>query len=168
VITNKAFSDASLVVILSTLMIACGTVSVVSKPNQKISRAAKITVLTPAHDPQNISGQLEHLLLEQGFEVTSEIVGRSELEYKEAEASDPGSRMTAGSISQVHRLPASLVLRFSYNAYYDVFYWSFIQFNGTVVDLESGAVVASVKFSGDRSVDSVLTEFVNQLANMSE
>jgi hypothetical protein len=155
-----------LLLVITTVLVSCGTVSVVSKPSQQISRSARIAVVSPASDPQNIAGQLEHLLLAQDFEVTSEAVGRSQIEYKEANAIDHGTSMTAGTIGAVRRLPANLVFRFSYNAYFDVFYWSFTRFNGTVVDLENGAVVASVAFSGDRSVSSVLEDFVRQLVKI--
>ncbi|MBN7796288.1 hypothetical protein [Parahaliea mediterranea] len=147
---------------------ACGTVSVSSNPKQKISRDAKITVVAPTSDDQNITGQIEHLLLSHGFSVTSESVGRTQIEYRESEIRTEQTTSRSGSVGVVTRLPTELILRFSYNAYFDVFYWSFTRFNGTVVDLEDGKVIASVSFSGDKSVTAVLTDFTNQLGAMAQ
>ncbi len=146
----------------------CGTVSVTSSPDQKISRNARITVVTPASDPQNIAGELEHLLLSQGLAVTSEAVGRSQIEFSESEDVTSSTRTSSGAVGSVTRLPTELILRFSYNAYFDVFYWSFTRFNGTIVDLETGAVIASVSFTGDRSVASVLEDFAQQIGRMAQ
>ena len=95
--------------LVSLTLASCGSVSVASKPSQKISRSAKITVVSPNSDPQNIAGQLEHLLLSQGFEVTSEAVGSKQIEYTEGELSQPGSRITSGVVSAVNRLPTELI-----------------------------------------------------------
>lgn len=61
-------------------------------------------------------------------------------------------------------MPSSLVLRFSYNGYWDVFYWALTRFNASVVDIETGDVVVSVQFDGDRRASGVLREFVSQIA----
>ncbi|KXS52718.1 MAG: hypothetical protein AWU57_2903 [Marinobacter sp. T13-3] len=161
-IAIKLWALLCLVLVIS----GCGTVSVASSPDQKISRNAKITVVTPASDPQNIAGELEHLLLSQGFAVTSEAVGRSQIEFNESEEVTSNTRTSSGAVGSVTRLPTDLIMRFSYNAYFDVFYWSFTRFNGTIIDLETGAVIASVSFTGDRSVASVLEDFAQQIGRM--
>ena len=158
----------AILLLAATLLPACGTVSVATKPGTQVSRGAKITIVAPRFDPQNVTGQLEHLLLSQGFDLASEAVARDRIDTNIRQDFVGSSTVVAASTSKTTRLPSLLALRFSYNAYLDVFYWSFTRFNGTLIDLETGAVLASTSFSGDRSVTSVLEEIAAQLGAMAE
>ena len=52
--------------------------------------------------------------------------------------------------------------------YWDVFYWRFKSFIAEVTDLTSGNIVITTNFSGDKSVSSVLNNFVSELEKYKE
>jgi len=166
------------------LLTGCGTVNVAMKPHTAFTKNSTITIVVQNTDQLGVQGKIEHLLLERGFEVLSEavtqdkvklqsesetgIAAKSMKESGESAAAVIGKSRSEQSLSRVTEIKSSYILRFRYHAYYDVFYWAFTTFNATVVNLASGEVVASVNFSGDRSVDSVLEEFANKLATMAK
>ena len=161
---------------LIILLSGCGTVNVALKPNTEFSKNSTITIIVNGHDRIGVQGSLEHLFLERGFEVVSEAVARRELKFQSESDSAllaQSGQSKAGVISKsssnqvlssVKTVKSVYILRTSYNAYYDVFYWAFTSFNATVVDLSTGKVVGSVRFSGDRSVGSVLEDFANKIS----
>jgi len=162
------------------LLVGCGTVNVVMKPQTTFTKNSTITVVVQSADQLGVQGKLEHLLLERGFEIVSEAVAQEKVKlqseadsgiaaksattHSETAAAVVGKSRSEQSLSKVIEVKSSYILRFRYHAYYDVFYWAFTSFNATIVNLATGEVVASVNFSGDRSVDSVLEEFANKLA----
>lgn len=170
----------ALLAFLLPFFVACGTVSVAVKPNTTFTKQATVTVTVETNDPIGVQGKLEHLLLERGFEIVSQAVAEEKIRLQsEAEGgvlakggTGVGQQATGvigktrseQALSRVRQLKSTYILRFRYHSYWDLFYWAFTTFNATVVDLRTGEVVASVNFSGDRSVNSVLEEFVNKLA----
>ena len=148
------------------LLVGCGTVKVVSEPGGHFAKGMGITVIGPSDDSLGIAGELEHLL-SRGFKVVSETAASS-VEYEEqleevveGNSSRTVTRQREAGVAR--QFPSRLVLRFTYRGYWDLFYWAFTRFSATVVDAESGDVVASAQFSGDRRVGDVLGEFVSQL-----
>jgi len=162
---------------LIVLLTGCGTVNFALKPNTEFNKNSTITIIVNGNDRIGVQGSLEHLFLERGFEVVSEAVARRELKLEsesdstvlaqggQSKASVISKNTSNQVLSNVKTVKSAYILRTSYNAYYDVFYWAFTSFNATVVDLSSGKVVGSVNFSGDRSVDSVLEDFANKIAS---
>jgi len=172
------------------LITGCGKVNVVMKQHTTFTKNSTITIVVENDDKVGVQGKLEHLLLERGFEVLSEAVTLEKVKLQsesenglavkskevsgESAAAIIGKSRSEKSLSRVTEVKSSYILRFRYNAYeahmmYSmIIYWAFTTFNATVVNLDSGEVVASVNFSGDRSVDSVLEEFANKLASMAK
>ena len=145
------------------LLVGCGTVKVVSEPGGHFAKGMGITVIGPTDDSLGIAGELEHLL-SRGFKVVSETAASS-VEYEEqleevveGNSSRTVTRQREAGVAR--QFPSRLVLRFTYRGYWDLFYWAFTRFSATV---ETGDVVASAQFSGDRRVGDVLGEFVSQL-----
>lgn len=174
----QAFRVAPVCLLLLT---GCGTVNVAMKPQTTFTKNSTVTVVVQNSDRLGVQGKLEHLLLERGFEIISQAVAQEKLKLSsesnariaargvsgagESAAAILGKNESEQSLTRVTEVKSSYILRFHYHAYYDVFYWAFTSFNATVVNLGTGEVVASVSFSGDRSVDSVLEEFANKLAS---
>ncbi|MBU0568129.1 hypothetical protein KKC52_08800 [bacterium] len=168
-----------LLVLLLFVLVSCGTVNVAIKPNTTFTKQGTITVVVESTDPIGVQGNLEHLLLEKGFEVVSQVVAEEKVKLQsESEggvlakgksnedqytAVVVGKSLSEQAVSRIRELKSTYILRFKYHSYWDVFYWAFTTFNATVVDLRTGEVVASVNFSGDRSANSVLEEFINKL-----
>lgn len=166
--------------VLLLLLSACGTVSVALKPDTSFTKKGTITVVAENQDTIGIQGKLEHLLLERGFEVVSQAVAEEKIKLQseaesallakgvsnsnEYDAKVIEKSRSEQSLSRVRELKSAYILRFRCSYYYDLFYYAFRTFNATVVDLRTGKVVASANFSGDRSVNSVLKEFMDKLA----
>lgn len=162
-----------------SLLVGCGTVNVAMKPQTTFTKNSTVTVVVQSADQLGVQGKLEHLLLERGFEIVSEAVAQEKVKlqseadadiaaksttiHDEAAAAVIGKSRSEQSLSKVTEVKSAYILRFRYHAYYDLFYWAFTSFNATVINLTAGEVVASVSFSGSRSVDSVLEEFANKL-----
>jgi len=44
-----------------------------------------------------------------------------------------------------------------------VFYWAYRNFSAKITDLNTGEIILTAQFSGDRSVDSVLNELMKKI-----
>lgn len=168
---------------LTVVLAACGTVSGSVRPDSTFRKHSSLTVLVQSDDRLGTQGTMEHLLLERGFNVISAAVAqqkreshsRTDISGKTAEsAGDPAQTTfdaateTSRSSGNVTEVNSTHVLRFKYSAYFDVVHWSCTRLSGSVIDLADGAVVASFQFSGDRSIDSVLTSVADKLALSTE
>ena len=169
----------SFLLFLFVSLTGCGTLNVFLKPHTTFSRDSTLTVVVESEDRLGIQGKLEHLLLNRGFEVVSQAVAKEKVSFESesnaaamAKTASGSGTVTAGvigtikseqSLSKVREVKSAFILRFRYHAFYDLIYWSFTSFNATIVELSSGKVVASASFSGGKSVDSVLEEFVKKL-----
>lgn len=152
------------------LIFGCaGTVNVSVKPDTSFTPKSTITVVSSGYDPLGVQGKIEHLLMSRGFEVVSEAVARDKVKYQDKIKSDaPGQSEAEASLERVQEVRSTYILRFSYSYRSDIPHGNvFRNFTASVVDLNTGKVVASADFSqgdfGSRSVSSVLEEFVNKL-----
>jgi len=165
------------ILILSLLicfLISCsGSLNVYVKPNTTFSEQTSITVVSEKWDPLSVQGKLEHTLASRGFNVVSEAVAGTKIEFKASseEVTTESTKATdkKASIEKVQEIPSIFILKFDYKHRMD---WPhgnvFENFSATVVDLHNGEIVASVDFSqggfGSKSITGVLTEFVDELA----
>ena len=155
------------------ILIGCGSVKVMVKPNTNFSGNSTITI-SAARDPIAVQGKLEHLFLSRGYEVVSEIVARDRIKYQDnienkitsPNQTIPEKSSAEASLERVKEFKSAYVLKFKYSAYWDVFYYSFEEFSASIVDLSTGEIVTTVLFSGDRSVDSVLEELVEKISKI--
>ena len=147
-------------------MSSCGTVKLSVKPGATFSRNATLTIPTPEdHDETGTYGELNHLLLEKGFNVIPYSTAMAVVKYKDKiEGSDPVNDEFEGETERIKELNAVYVLELNYAYYYDVFYYSYTNFSARVFDLKSGEIVLTANFRGDRSVRSVLKDFTTKLA----
>jgi len=113
-------------------LITCGTNSTLVKPGTYFTEHTPIILSPVDGDNPGIRAKLEHLLINEGFNVG------------------------------LHSQPKYEIAISGY-FYYDVFYWRFKSFSAEVRDLISGKIVISTNFSGDKSITSVLNNFVSEL-----
>lgn len=123
-----------LVALLAFLVSACGTVSVAVQEGASLPPGARIAVVTDGVDVVGVVNQLERLLIEKGYNVTR-----------------------LGS--------ATHILNVGYTAYYDVFFSThqLRAFFGRLEERQTGRVIASGAFSGNKDVTSVLVTFIEDL-----
>lgn len=159
------FIIKSLIVILLLLALSsCGAVRLSVKDNAKFTKNTTVTVA--ANDDQSGSvGELNQLLFEYGFNVVSYSTAKKAIQYKdEIKGSDPNNSRFEAEIYSVRELNSVYAIELDYTYYYDVFYYSYRSFSARVIDLNTGQIVASANFRGDRSVSGVLEDFAEQLA----
>lgn len=120
--------------IAALFLAGCGSVTMTARPGFQVDRSSRIRIAAPEKDKANVKGRLEHLLLSRGFSPTS------------GESADLDLR--------IGEYVAAMAIYGDY---------LFRTFSATMTDVKTGDVVLSVNYSGDRSVDSVLAEFLEQL-----
>jgi hypothetical protein len=122
------------------------------------------------YDPQNVKGRLEHLFLSRGFNVVSESVAKDRIEYEEQISDTINTQTIQGSIGRVKRMRSEYVLEFSYSTRPDFpNVWVFSSFSATVINLDTGKIIASANFSQggftSDTINTVLTNFVDKLVS---
>lgn len=140
----------------------------VQKPGITIPRNSSFTVICLKEDKIGIQGQIEHFLMSKGFNLRSSESAQAFVRKKEStKETAEGSEMEGEAVA-TRSMNSDFTIRFSYAAYYDLFYWAFNGFSGTVVDNRTGDIILSSSFSGDRSAKSVVKEFTTKLEGLME
>ena len=156
----KRFVVLSLIVLFIT---SCGTMQVTTKPDVVLSKSASITI-AQQEDQTGTVGELNHLLFSKGFNVIAYSTAKKAMTYKEKNTGDDMvNNETNAELHSFREINSIYALELNYTYYYDMLYWAYRNFSARVVDLETGEIVMSAYFRGDRSVRSVLNEFVNKL-----
>lgn len=138
------------------------------KPGVIFSSTSTITVIGE-NDILDVQGQLEHILLIEGFEVVSELVARDTVKYLERTQEDFTGIKEKASITEKGRaIPAVYVLTFKYTYKTSVQENYFSTFSAQIISLYSGEIVASTETAFDESWDlgdikDTLKELVHQL-----
>jgi len=135
------------ILLLLALLAGCaganhGAVDVAIKPETTFAKNATITVVPDGGDSLGAQGKLERLLVERGFQVIPQPV---------AEVS-------------VDKLKSDYLFRFQYETYPDADSNMLERFNGTIIKVSEGHVVASLNFSGKRPLGTVLELCADKLA----
>ena len=156
-------------VIPLVILVSCGTVTVNTTDDHKIYKTDGIVIIAP-NDPTGAGGELEFLLIERGFRVISANVGSVTTRTESTqEIGEKGASATTREISETAReVNARYLAELSYRYYYDVLYWAFTNFYLKVTDLDSGEIILTASFSGDRSVRAVLQRVADQLLSASQ
>lgn len=154
-----------LVLILTTLFFtSCGTVKLSVKPGAKFSRNATLTIAAE-DDKTGTVGELNHLLFEKGFNVIAYSTAKKAIKYKdEIKGSDPVNNEFEAELYSIRELNSIYALELNYTYYYDMFYYAYRSFSARVIDLNTGEIIMSANFRGDKSVRAVLKDFVNKLS----
>jgi len=154
-----------LVIILTILFFtSCGTVKLSVKPGANFSRNATLTI-AEEDDLTGTVGELNHLLFEKGFNVIAYSTAKKAIKYKdEIKGSDPVNNEFEAELYSIKELNSIYALELNYIYYYDVFYYAYRSFSARVIDLNTGEIIMSANFRGDKSVRAVLKDFVNQLS----
>jgi hypothetical protein len=153
-------------IVCIAVMTGCGSVNVYVKPGAVLSKKSTITV-TGENDQSGTRGTLEHLLLSKGFNIVSETTAKTAVRYKDQlQGSNSYNNEFSSEVYSVKELNSVYALDTRYTYYYDMLYYAYRSFSAKVVDLNTGEVVLSVSFVGDRSVNSVLEDCVEQIAKL--
>jgi hypothetical protein len=104
-------------------------------------------------------------LFEKGFNIISYSSAKKAIKYKDQiKGSDRENNEFEAEIYSIKELNSIYSLELNYTYYYDTFYYAFRTFSARVVDLNSGEIIMSANFRGDKSTKAVLRDFVNQLS----
>lgn len=155
-----------LVIILTILFFtSCGTVKLSVKPGAKFSRNATLTI-AQEDDLTGTVGELNHLLFEKGFNVIAYSTAKKAIKYKDKiKGSYPVNNEFEAELYSIKELNSIYALELDYTYYYDVFFgYYYRSFSARVIDLNTGEIIMSANFRGDKSVSAVLRDFVNQLS----
>jgi len=150
--------------LLIFLITSCGSVNVFVKPGTTFTKQTTITIVG-GDDGSNTKGQLEFLLLSKGFNIVSESTAKTAIRYKDKlKGNDRYNNEFNAEVYSIKELNSIYAMETNYTYYYDVFYYAYRNFTARIMDLNTGEIVLTVNFSGDRSISSVLDDLANQLA----
>jgi len=162
--TKKLFSS----LLILSLLSSCGAVKLSVKPGASFSRDATLTIVQD-EDITGTVGELTHLLFEKGFNIISYSTAKNAVKYKEEiKGSDPVNKEFEAEIYNIKELNSIYALELSYAYNGEGNAYAYKSFSARVVDLNSGEIVMSANFRGNRMVRSVLKDFTNQLADQIE
>lgn len=141
--------------------------NVTKRPGTTFGKDSPITVVCNKYiDSDNVQGLIEHILLEQGFNVISEAVAKRSVEF-EGELNTTGGYSGNLSVYKQKELGSVYMLAFSYKSVAAFPTNMFSSFTGRVVDLRTGMVVTSLSFSqgdlGGLSIEDALRKMLIQL-----
>lgn len=140
------------------LMSSCGTMQVYVNQESTYSRSNPITI-TNSSDESGALGQLQFLLQSNGYKLMSMSAAKKALNLDTVEN---GNQFHA-EITNTTSVRSVYVLEMHYTYYWDMFYYAFTSFSATITDLESGEIIMTSNFRGDKSVNAVLNEFVTKM-----
>ena len=150
--------------LINTLLLtSCGTLSVYVKPGTNFSRNTTITVLG-GEDKTGTKGQIEHLLLTKGFNIVSESTAKNAVKYKDSlKGTDTINNEYIAETYSIREINSVYALELNYTYYWDAFYYAYTRFSAKATDLNTGEIVLTASFSGDRPVNSVLNELLSKI-----
>lgn len=143
---------------------ACGSLQVTVKPDANFSKNATLTI-AKSEDETGTVGELNHLLFSKGFNIIAYSTAKKAIKYKdEIKGENSTNNEFEAEIYSIQELNSIYALELNYSYYYDMLYWAYNSFSARVIDLNTGEIIMSAYFRGDRSVHSVLSEFVERLS----
>jgi len=155
----------TMLIFILFIMTSCGVMQVTTKPGVTLSKNASITIVQ-AEDQTGTVGELNHLLFAKGFNVIAYSTVKKAMKYKEANNGDNLiNNTTDAELYSVQELNSIYALELDYTYYYDMLYWAYTNFSARIIDLNTGEVVLSAYFRGDRAAHSVLSELANKISD---
>ncbi len=161
---------------------ACASINMAVKADTGFTRHSRIAVISLGVDYMNVKGQLEYLLLDRGFVVVSDVVARESLK-REGTSESAGVGEAVGDSNSVDvgvgtktvieeslrletDIPATHILKFEYKqSTTGGFRTMFVAFSASIVELNTGDVVATISVPGKTSINPVLEGFVDEVAS---
>lgn len=123
-----------------------------------------MTLVGTDSDVTGTYGELNYLLSSKGFNVVSYSTAKNAIRYKnQIQGTNIVNKSIDAEVYSIKELNSIYALEIDYTYYYD-FTIMYRNFSAKVTDLNTSEIVMSANFRGNRSVQSVLKEFVNQLA----
>jgi len=154
----------TLLILPILLLTSCGTMSVFVKPGTTFSKNSSITIVAK-DDLSGSVGELTHLLFSKGFNVISYSTAKTAVKYKDKiQGSDIVNNEFNAEVYSIQELNSIYALEINYTYYYDVFYYAYRSFSARVTDLNTGEIIMSANFRGDKSVRAVLSDLVNKMS----
>ena len=177
--------------LFSLIIFACGsTTAVVTEPDVEVfvkpgvvfSKDASITVLRKATHSTNILGNntdgdvmgaegiITNELIKQGFNIISNSLAREAIKFHmESRGSDYENSEMSTELYMVKELNSVYSLEFEGVGTLDMIrlpkHYDFTSFSATLTDLNTGEIIASGNFVGNKPVDYVCKKFVEQLVS---
>lgn len=155
---NKIFTLLSILSI-SLLLSSCGSMRVYVNHDSTYSRKNPITINQASDDSSGTLGELQFLLQSNGYKIMSYGAAKKALNLDSQ--SQEGSYH--GEITSTVTFNSVYVMDLNYSYYYDVFYWAYTTFSATISDLQTGEIIMTANFRGDKSVRAVLNELVQKM-----
>ncbi|MBF0361950.1 MAG: hypothetical protein HQK49_13120 [Oligoflexia bacterium] len=135
----------------------------------KFNSNETITVICRGKDELGLSGELEHILISQGFDVVSEEVAKNKA--KTVIDVNLNNKKIEGTVEDynVKELQSVYALSFSYTTAYDGLFSErkINKLHGSVIDLHTGKIIKSLKIERNsmslKSNVEILEELVTQM-----
>ncbi len=156
------YKNIFILIILSFVFTACGTMKVYVNPNSSYSKKNPITINQANDDKSGTLGELQYLLQSNGYKLMSYAAAKKSFNLD----TDVQNNSIRSEITNNTTFKSIYVLNLDYSYYWDMFYFSYTNFSATITDLESGEIVMTANFRGDRSCSSVLEEFVKKMSTV--
>lgn len=145
--------------ILITFMVAsCGTMQVYVNHDSTYSRKNPITIINKS-DESGALGELQFQLQSNGYKLMSMTAAKKALNLD----TDISSNSVHSELTNTTTVRSVYVLEMHYTYYWDAFYYAFTNFSATITDLETGEIIMTGNFRGDKGVKSVITELVTEM-----
>lgn len=145
-------------IIISFMVTSCGTMRVYVNHDSSYSRKNPITIISES-DESGALGELQFQLQSNGYKLMSMTAAKKALNLD----TDISSNSVHSEFTNTTTVRSVYVLEMNYSYYWDTFYYAFTNFSATITDLETGEIIMTGIFSGDKSVRSVITELVNEM-----
>lgn len=145
-------------IIISFMVASCGTMRVYVNHDSTYSRKNPITIISES-DESGALGELQFQLQSNGYKLMSMTAAKKALNLD----TDTSSNSVHSEFTNTTTVRSVYVLEMSYSYYWDTFYYAFTNFSATITDLETGEIIMTGIFRGDKSVRSVITELVNEM-----
>lgn len=143
----------------SLLLISCGSVKVHVNTDNSYSRKNPITINQASDDASGTLGELQYLLQSNGYRLMSYGAAKKAFNLD----SNHNYQSQHSEITYTKEFNSVYVMEIDYSYYYDLFYYAFTRFSATITDLESGEIIMTAHFRGDKSCKAVLNEFIKKL-----
>jgi hypothetical protein len=149
-----------LTIIVSLLITSCGTTNVYVNHNSTYTRSNPITIITE-DDRSGALGELQYQLLSNGYKLISLSTAKKALNLD----TESSSSTFHAEVTNTTTFKTAYVLEYHYSAYHDPFLmqYRFAQFSASITDLVSGEIIMTARFSGDKSVQNVISELVMEM-----
>jgi hypothetical protein len=144
---------------LCCILSSCGTMNVFVNQESTYSKKNPITINKSSDDKSGTLGELQFLLQSNGYKLMSYGAAKKALNLD----TESNNESFHGEITNTVSFNSVYVIDLNYTYYYDMLYYAYRTFSASITDLETGEIIMTANFRGDRSCRSVLNELVNKM-----